>query len=175
LANEARSDQFDELYRTTRDRLAVQLAALTGSHAEANDVVQEAFMRAWLKWETVATYDDPAAWVRRVAHNVAVSRWRRTRRNVLQAVVAGGRHYEVPEPIGIISALQQLPVQQRRAIVLHHVGGLPVVEVAKEMGAPEGTVKSWLSRGRDRLAAELNQSTEGDFQTRPIGKEPIGG
>jgi RNA polymerase sigma-70 factor (ECF subfamily) len=48
-----------------------------------------------------------------------------------------------------VAALRQLPEPQRRALVLHHVCDLPVHEVAAEVGAPEGTVKARLSRGRD--------------------------
>jgi RNA polymerase sigma-70 factor (ECF subfamily) len=49
---------------------------------------------------------------------------------------------------------------ERRAIVLHHVCGLSVEEVASELHAPGGTVKSWLSRGRAHLASELDDSVE---------------
>jgi RNA polymerase sigma-70 factor (ECF subfamily) len=59
--------------------------------------------------------------------------------------------------MAIVAALQALPVAERRAIVLHHVAGLSVVDVASELRAPEGTVKSWLSRGRSRLASELDR------------------
>jgi RNA polymerase sigma-70 factor (ECF subfamily) len=59
--------------------------------------------------------------------------------------------------MAIVAALQALPVAERRAIVLHHVAGLSVVDIASELRAPEGTVKSWLSRGRSRLASELDR------------------
>lgn len=160
----ADTEGFDELYRASRDRLAVQLAALTGNSSDANEVVQEAFMRAWLRWGTVGGYDDPEAWVRRVAHNLAVSRWRKARKLVLRASVpvAGT---EIPgQTIPILAALQALPVSERRAIVLHHVGGLPVTDVATELRVPEGTVKSWLSRGRTHLAAELDRLEQGPRQ-----------
>lgn len=140
-------------------------------------------MRAWLRWETVGAYDDPEAWVRRVAHNLAVSRWRKTKKLVLRANVPEPRT-EIPgEKVPIVSALQALPVAERRAIVLHHVAGLTVVDVAKELRAPEGTVKSWLSRGRIRLAAELDR-LDGELglpaeqasitnDTRSVKKEPF--
>jgi RNA polymerase sigma-70 factor (ECF subfamily) len=153
----ADTEGFDELYRASRDRLAVQLAALTGNASDANDVVQEAFMRAWLRWGTIGGYEDPEAWVRRVAHNLAVSRWRKARKLVLQASVSVART-ESPGPrVPILAALQALPVAERRAIVLHHVAGLPVTDLATELRVPEGTVKSWLSRGRSRLATELDR------------------
>ena len=111
-------------------------------------------MRAWLRWEAVGAYDDPEGWVRRVAHNLAVSRWRRAKKLVLRASVPTAQT-EIPgEKMEIVAALQALPVAERRAIVLHHVAGLSVVDIASELRAPEGTVKSWLSRGRSRLASE---------------------
>ena len=154
------SEEFDELYRTSRERLAVQIVALSGSHQDAEDAVQEAFVRAWLRWKTVGAYDDPEAWVRRVAYNLAVSRWRRTRRVVLQAVVPGPHGREPGEPIGIVEAMKVLPLTQRRALVLHHLGGLSVSGIAQEMSVPEGTVKSWLSRARTRLSEELERREE---------------
>ena len=80
---EGETAAFDAFYERARDRLAVQIAALTGDPAEAVDHVQEAFVRAWSRWGYVSGLDDPEGWVRRVAHNLAVSRWRRARRVVL--------------------------------------------------------------------------------------------
>ena len=134
---------FDELYRTRRDRLVVQIAAITGDPSEARDFVQEAFIRAWAKWDRISTYDDPEGWVRRVAYRLAVGRWRRTRRLLLQADVHQQRLVEIPgEQTGVIDALQRLSSLERRAIVLHHVCGLSVEETAAELSAPVGTVKS---------------------------------
>jgi RNA polymerase sigma-70 factor, ECF subfamily len=145
---------FDRLYLAARDRLAIQIAALTGDRSEASDHVQEAFMRAWLRWPTVSGLDDPEAWVRRVAYNLAVSRWRRARRAVLRP--QPDTHLELDHAqLELIEGLRGLARAEREAIVLHDLVGLSVREVADELGAKEGTVKSWLSRGRTRLAARL--------------------
>lgn len=149
-------DAFDSFYRDSRDRLVGRLAALTGDHAEAHDHVQEAFIRAWARWERVGEMDDPEAWVRRVAYHLAVSRWRRARR-----LVFGSRtDVEVEwdeEQLAVLDALRTLPRREREAVVLHHLVGLPVDAVAAELGAPSGTVKSWLSRGRAHLATALTE------------------
>lgn len=150
---------FDAFYEHARGRLAVQIAALTGDPTEAVDHVQEAFVRAWLRWGYVSRLDDPEGWVRRVAHNLAVSRWRRARR------VALGRS---PERVlewdddqrEVVDVLRTLPRPQREAIVLHHLVGLSVDEVAAELHAPVGTVKSWLARGRAALARALTATEE---------------
>jgi len=149
--------EFDEFYLRTRDRLAMQIAALTGDPTEAVDHVQEAFVRAWTRWTYVSGLDDPEGWVRRVAHNLAVSRWRRARRVVLGHRPDTAVEWD-DEQRAVVTALTALPRSQREAIVLHHLVGLPVAEVAEQMRAPVGTVKSWLSRGRQQLATLLEPS-----------------
>jgi len=164
-----KSEAFDELYAATRERLTVQLTALAGDPSEAQDLVQEAFVRAWIRWDTVSAYDDPEGWIRRVAYNLGVSRWRKARRLVLRpspggalpsasGLVSDGASMDGPGgTLGVIGALQALPVPERRAVILHHVAGLSVEEVAAEVGSPVGTVKSRLSRGRTRLQTELEE------------------
>jgi RNA polymerase sigma-70 factor (ECF subfamily) len=157
------SQAFDGFYASYAPGLVRQLAAYTGDLTEAQDCVQEAFARAWQRWSTVGAYDVPQAWVRRVAWRLAVSRWRR-----LQAGRAAARQHGAtpdvpglePDHVALVAALRTLPEAQRRALVLHHVGDLSIAEVAAETGAPEGTVKARLSRGRAALAAQLAE-TEG--------------
>ncbi|MEU6220365.1 sigma factor, partial [Streptomyces sp. NPDC047022] len=68
-------DEFDLFYTAAYPRLVGQLYALTGSHAEAQDVVQEAFIRAWDRRSSVLNGErDPEAWIRTVAHRLAMSR-----------------------------------------------------------------------------------------------------
>jgi RNA polymerase sigma-70 factor (sigma-E family) len=153
------ADSFDTFYRASRQRLYDCLYALTGNAAEAQDAVHEAYARAWQRWSTVEGYGDPEAWVRTVARRVAVSRWRRAR-FALRAYRRAGPPPDVPGPdpdsLVLADALAQLPLPQRTALVLHHLVGLPVAEVARETGVPVGTVKARLSRGRRALAALLD-------------------
>lgn len=146
---------FDAFYRATRQRLFDCLYALTGSAAEAQDVVHEAYARAWQRWSTVGGYANPEAWVRTVARRIAVSRWRRAR-NRLVAHRRAGEPAPLPGPgpevVNLVAALRRIPVAQRTALVLHHLVGLPVAEVAAETGVPLGTAKARLVRGRRALA-----------------------
>jgi RNA polymerase sigma-70 factor (ECF subfamily) len=150
---------FDTFYRASNQRLYDCLYAVTGNAAEAQDVVHEAYARAWQRWNTVGGYADPEAWVRTVARRIAVSRWRRTR-TALLAQRRAGPPPPVPGPnpdaVVLVNALARLPLAQRTAIVLHHLVGLPVSEVARETGSPEGTVKARLARGRRALAVMLD-------------------
>ncbi|HEV2889290.1 MAG TPA: SigE family RNA polymerase sigma factor [Frankiaceae bacterium] len=149
---------LDDVYATSYRRLVAQLHAVTGNRQEAEDVVQEAFMRAMPRWETVSTYDSPEAWLRTVALNLARSRWRRTVRGAAALVKHGVPAAEPelsPDHVALMDAMRGLPQAQREALVLHHFCGLSVDEVAASVGAPSGTIKARLSRGRAALAGVL--------------------
>ncbi|HSK26792.1 MAG TPA: SigE family RNA polymerase sigma factor [Jiangellales bacterium] len=152
------SDDFDAFYHATNRRLLQQMYAMTGNLSDAQDCVQEAYARAWQHWRTVRDADDPAAWVRTVAWRIAASRWRKAKGG-LRALARHGTpdHHAEPSPdnVALVSALRRIPEAQRRAVVLHHLAGLSVEEVARETGAPSGTVKARLSRGRAALAELL--------------------
>jgi RNA polymerase sigma-70 factor (ECF subfamily) len=148
---------FSEFYGAHFQRIAVQLYAYLGDHAEAQDLTQEAFCRALGRWPRVSGYADPSAWVRRVAWNLATSRLRRVRTAIGFLARQREQHVDGPTPdrVVLVAALRELPAAQRRALVLHHLGGLGVAEIAEQEGVAEGTVRSWLTRGRARLAAQL--------------------
>ncbi len=152
------SDDFDAFYHATSRRLLHQMYAMTGNLADAQECVQEAYARAWQRWKQVRQADDPAAWVRTVAWRIAASRWRKTR-NGVRALIQHGPpdHTGAPsaDHVALVQALREIPEAQRRAIVLHHLVGMSVDEVAHETGAPSGTVKARLSRGRAALAELL--------------------
>jgi RNA polymerase sigma-70 factor (ECF subfamily) len=147
---------FTDLYASSFGRLVGQVTMVTADREAAEDAVQEAFGRLWNQWESLSTHGSPEAWVRRVAINVAISRWRRLRRlRPLGDIARAAREDDPVARHDLQRALQALPVRQRHALLLHHVVGLPVAAVAQEMGVPEGTVKSWLFRGREALQRSL--------------------
>ena len=153
---------FDEVYAAHYADLTVQLYAYFGDRQEAQDVVQEAFCRALARWGTVAAYDDPVAWIRRVAWNLAVSKWRRTKTALSFLRKQRREEAQVDGPsaerVALVAALATLPETQRRAMVLRYLADLPVAEIADREGVPEGTVKSWLHRARTALAEQLQTS-----------------
>ena len=157
-----RAEEFQDLYATSFARLVRQLYAMTGNHAEAQDCVQEAFVRAWQHHRALDRDGSPEAWVRRTAYRLAVSRWRGVRRNrpLGDRVDAPAQVHEDPRLEALLVALDGLPADQRRAVVLHHVCDLSVADVARETGAPEGTVKARLARGRAALGLSLTTTSE---------------
>jgi RNA polymerase sigma-70 factor, ECF subfamily len=152
-------DGFAAFYASSYHRLLGQLFAVTGDLAEAENVLQEAYARAFARWSRVGGYDLPEAWVRRVAINLAAMAERSLRRRA-RALLRLGPPPVVPElgpeAIDLRDALRALPLGQRQVIVLHHLVGLPVEEVARELRVPAGTVKSRLARGRAALAGTLD-------------------
>jgi RNA polymerase sigma-70 factor (ECF subfamily) len=164
---------FDDFYMGHVRRLTSQMYAMTGSLAEAEDLVQEAFARAWQNWDKVSGYADPEAWVRSVACRIRVSVWRKAV-NRLTAHRRHGPPDEVPgvstDYVAIVAALRRIPYEQRRAIVLHHLVGLSVEETARETDAAPGTVKARLSRGRQSMAPYLS---DGAGETPAGATRPI--
>lgn len=160
-------DRVQEVYATSYRRLVGQLTGVTGDPVEAEDVVMEAFVRAVGSRSFLAA-DNPEAWLRTVAVNVSRTRWRRSRffRDVSHRLVAEEAYADLPEDrLVLLAALRRLPAAQREAIALHHLADLPVHEVAEAVGAPVGTVKARLARGRTALAALLAE-TDTERSTR---------
>lgn len=159
----AAAADFDAFYQAHYAGTVAVAFGLTGDRGDAQDLAQEAYCRAWQRWTEISRYDNPPAWVYRVTVNLARSRWRNLR--VAAAHLVRQRVAEVPpvdpEHVALVTALRALPMDQREAIVLHHLVDLPVSEVAQEMGVPAGTVKSWLHRGRGELAGMLTEHSGG--------------
>ena len=153
-------EEFDDFYAGSFGRLVGHVHAMIGDRDEAQECVQEAFVRAWSHRRTLEHARSPEAWVRTTAYRLAVSRWRRTVRGrrapdrALQPDLAAKAPDE--SRVALLAALDRLPADQRRALVLHHLCDLPVAEVAAEVGAPVGTVKARLSRGRAALQSLLS-------------------
>ena len=154
-------------------RAAPSLEALYAAHAaplarvlraaglpDATDAVQEAFVQAVVHWRKVSAYDDPLAWIRRVAINRGLNRRRaRRRRDALTeriATTSVAYAFESPDPDGQLADLiVLLPPQQRLALSLYYFADLPVAEVADAMQLSEGTVKYHLHAARAALGRAL--------------------
>jgi RNA polymerase sigma-70 factor (ECF subfamily) len=152
----------EDFYEGAYVRLVSVVAVAAGNRGDAEEVVQEAFIRLLRRWSQVSRYDDPEAWVRKVAFRLLSNR-RRKAGNGVRAVLRYGTPHDVDGPTGdrldVADALLSLPLAQRQVLVLHHLVGLDVADVATELGVPVGTVKSRLSRGRSALAPLLAEES----------------
>ena len=153
----SRSEEFTGFYTAHFGRIAAQLHAYLGDRWEAQDLTQEAFCRAYDRWGTISTYERPDFWVRQVAWNLATNRLRHLRVAMRHLSRQREEHVDGPNPdrVALVGALAKLPPKQRLAIVLHHIGGLSTPEIAAQQDVAEGTVRSWLTRGRAALAEHL--------------------
>ncbi|GAB3954165.1 SigE family RNA polymerase sigma factor [Micromonospora vulcania] len=142
------AQSFDDFYRSTGRRMARYGYAVTGDHTEAQDLVQEAYARAWRQWGRLSAHPAPEAWLRLVVSRLAADRWRRLR-SMRAALRLAGPPPAVPGPsedsVLLVGAPRQVPATHRQALALHYLFDMSVEEIAQEVGAPVGTVKSWLS------------------------------
>jgi RNA polymerase sigma-70 factor (ECF subfamily) len=156
-------DFVRDVYRASYRRLVVQLVGLCGDVSTAEEIVQEAFVRAIARGAAFPHTDNPEAWLRRVAVNLAHSRWRRLRKyaGLVPRLAEPATIPDLsPDHVTLMAALARLPRVQREAIAMHHLADLPVHEIASALGVPEGTVKARLSRGRAALAQLLKEPAE---------------
>lgn len=125
----------------------------------AEELAQEAFLRAYRRWDQVGDYDRPDAWVRRVALNLAASWGRRVQAETRALLRAGLRRDDRPTgPVpddGFWDAIRSLPRRQAETLALYYVEDRPVGEIATVLGIEPGTVRVHLTRGRRNLTERL--------------------
>jgi RNA polymerase sigma-70 factor (ECF subfamily) len=158
MAEARQEPSFDEFYVACFDRLVGQLTLVTGSLHEAEDVVQEAFLRASTHWARLRKYGAPEQWVRRVALRLAINHFRRGRRRAAALLRLGPPSVTPPasaDALAVDAALRTLPIRSRQVVVLYYLLGLSVEEIGRELAVPAGTVKSQLHRARHALARQL--------------------
>ena len=154
-------EEFTDFYSASFGRVVGQLTAMTGDAAEAQDAVQEAFVRAWAHRGQIDTDQGAEAWVRVTAWRIAASRWRRAREGIRLMVLAARPDRVAgpgPDRVAFVEALRNVPAEQRRALVLYHLVDLTVDQIAAETGVRPGTVKARLARGRAALAPHLRET-----------------
>src|ERR1043165_7688743 len=148
---------FPELFRAAY-RVAYRLL---GSREDAADCAQEACARACADWPKLTRSGNPVPWVVRVSSNLAIDRWRRTKRTRGHGSSSAVPVFDPdPERIDLYRALAALPRRQRDVMVLRHLADLPETAVAEPLGCSVGTVKSNASRARAALRAVLTIDEE---------------
>jgi len=165
-----RRPDFAEFYRSFKDECLFTVLVSVGDRDTAQDLVAEAFARAWASWRTVSRHPAPAAWVVRTALNAHVSRWRRRRREVSLAdpgVIAdrptAGDISDSPVDPQIMAALLRLPERQRQVVALRLFLDLDTARTAAVLGIAPGTVQAHLGRAIAALRTELMPERQKGF------------
>ena len=171
---------FEEIVRLYQRRVYGVALRIVRAHDVADDVTQEAFLRAWRSLERFELGRPFGPWVCRIAANLAVNHVRspRAREEGLPDGHAETRT-NAPGPLGALldaegatvleKAMGQLPQEQRAVLVLRVVEELSYAEIAETLGISPGTVMSRLFRARERLAQALSPYLGAAAQRRKAG------
>jgi RNA polymerase sigma-70 factor (ECF subfamily) len=158
-------DAFETIVRERMDAVYRLTSAILGDEADARDAAQETFVLAWRELSRLREPDKFEAWLQRVAVNAARmtlrARGRRRIREIpsSQVVALASRVAAVggaeADAARLDDALRLLPIDQRAILVLHHLDGRPLAEIATILDIPVGTAKSRLFAARRSLEAAL--------------------
>jgi len=153
---------FAEFYLRSRDDCLRAVLISVGDLDTAQDVVAEAFARAYASWRTVGRHPAPAAWVVRTALNLNISRWRRRRREVpvpdlgvVADLPAGGGPSDGLIDPRIRTALMRLPARQRQVVALRLLLDLDTARTAEVLGISPHTVMAHMSQALAALRSDL--------------------
>lgn len=161
--------------------------SLTRNSSTADDVVQDTVEKAWRNFDKYQSGTNLRAWLFTILRNTYYSRWRKQRREVGDPEGAFvGQMSVKPDHDGHLHlqefrrAFAQLPDEQREALILVGASGFSYEETAEMCGCAVGTIKSRVSRGRDRLAEIMGLDDDEplemtDLQTLAVVNQRIGG
>ena len=160
---EDRREGFERLWREEYARVFRTAYLIVLDREEAADLTQEAFIRAYERWRSVERMQNPAAWLQRVAGNLALS-WRRRRRTAAAFVESHPGVETVMEPADptLIGALRALAPAQRAVVVLRYYADQSVEDTARSLGKRPGTVKALAHQGIARLRTLLAEEQSND-------------
>jgi len=170
-----RPDEFTSFMRAYQDMVFTTAARLTGRDAQAEDIAQEVFIRAYEHFEQLRTSASAGGWLKTVARNLSLNyltRDRRRWRSFSELAPAdeedGPAEPQIPVPdthladialeerrVLIEEALSHLPERHRLSLVLYHFEELSYDEIAKQLRVPLATVKSDIHRARQALLKQL--------------------
>lgn len=161
-----RRQEFARFYASNRDDCLRIVLVNVGDRQLAEDLVAEAFTRAWMAWRKVRDHPAPRAWVVRTALNTHVSWWRRHRREV----ALDGQDVAAPsDPAGVDDALaaavRQLPARQREVITLRILLDLDLATTARVLGIAQGTAGTHLHRALGALRAQVPSTIDQEVTT----------
>ena len=163
-------DAFESIVRARMDAVYRLTSAILGNEADARDAAQETFVAAWREIGRLREPEKFEAWLQRVAVNAARQTHRARRRRRIreipssQVTALADRAAGAPrdDAATLDAALATLPIEQRAILVLHHLEGRPISELATILEIPAGTAKSRLFAARRALAAAIRRDNERD-------------
>ena len=150
---------FDELFLDVHDRLYRALYFVTGNSYDAEELMQDAFLKLWERWDSIETIEDPTAYLFRVALNGFRMRSRRARaaaRKVLLPSAPRDDFEEVDLQQDVRRMLLELPARQRAALVLTEIFGYSSEQTAWILGIKPTSVRVLASRGRTTLRGAVH-------------------
>jgi RNA polymerase sigma-70 factor (ECF subfamily) len=147
---------FQEFYRTHGIRVRRTLQGMVGNHATAEELTQEAFLKAWKNLASFGFKSSLSTWIYQIAINTALDWLRSHKAKWIQAEVESSSESELtPEKRAVTEALMELDEDNRALIVLHYYEGLSLKEIGAILKIPEGTVKSRLHQAKALLKPRL--------------------
>jgi RNA polymerase sigma-70 factor (ECF subfamily) len=154
------SEIFDELVRVYRPQLVRRLALIVRDLAEAEDLAQQALLRATEHQAKLASSDDLGRWLSIVGMHLAIDERRRRRRWGFLPIRETDQEWAMTTDPDLWRALAGLDRKTRAVLILTILEGYSQDEIAQAFEVPRGTVASWLSRGKARLRAELGDDDD---------------
>lgn len=155
------AEPFETFFRREFPKMVAVAYAISGSRWAAEELAQEACLRAFRSWDSVSRYDKPGAWLRRVTINLANSLVRRrvSEAKALQRQFIGQIEMIDAHPVEeeeFWRQVKSLPRRQREVIVLHYVDGMDAGEIADVLDISESSVRTHLQRGRETLVRKVD-------------------
>jgi len=146
---------FEAFFNDHRDRLFGMLCLMTGNRHDAEELAQDAFLKMWERWDSIASIDDPAGYL----HRVAVNGFRKRLRRAAVARRLGGRPREIAsasaeDAVLLDEVLRALTPRQRAALVLTELLGYSAGEASKMLGVSASTIGALKYQGRAALNEE---------------------
>ena len=166
--------QFERLAGESERQVYAVCYHMMGNREDAQDCAQETMLRAFRAFDTFRRDASFSTWITRIAMNVCTDELRKRRGNVSLDALKEEQGYDAPdsvptayarleekERLGLLrQALDDLPLDARQLIVLRDIRGMSYDEIAEALDLPLGTVKSRISRAREKLSALLRKSSE---------------
>ena len=152
------ASSFETFYRALQPKLFATLCLTTGSRQEAEEIMQDAFLNVWERWERVSAMEDPTGFLFATAMNLFRKRYRRARlatRRIFVRREPDDAYATVNDRDVLVRALRDLTPQQRAAIVLTTMLGYSSVEAARILGIKDSTVRVLAMKGRTAMRTKV--------------------